>query len=78
MMNLLMQDQVERGQAPREVDRVHNAHNQETGQPHVHFKDNTALNKDGSIHDKLGGVPNITNKIQKWLFKHGWESLKNP
>ena len=73
-----MQKQVERGQAPKEVERVDEAHNKETGQPHVHFKDKTALNRDGSVHDKLKGTPNITNKIRKWLFKNGWESLKNP
>lgn len=44
-----MQKQVERGKAPKEVNRVDNAHGS-SKQPHVHFKDGTALNRDGSIY----------------------------
>ena len=66
-----MQKQVERGQAPRDVDRVDNAHNN-GGQPHVHFKDGTSLNRDGSIHDKGKGRPNPSSKVWDWLHGNGW------
>ena len=69
-----MQREVEKGQAPREVDSVHNPH--VNGQkPHVHFKDGTSMNYDGTIHDKLGGVPTISRAIAEWLGKHGWAQM---
>jgi len=69
-----MQRQVERGQAPKDVDMVHDAHlsNVPNQQPHVHFKDGTAMNMDGTIHDAKGGIPKITRAIAKWLQKNGW------
>ena len=69
-----MQREVEKGQVPREVDSVHNPH--VNGQkPHVHFKDGTSMNYDGTIHDKLGGEPKITQAIAKWLGGHGWAQM---
>jgi len=69
-----MQREVNKGQAPREVKSVHNAYNSEVKdqKPHVHFRDGTSLNYDGTIHDKLGGKPKITKAVAKWLGKHGW------
>lgn len=69
-----MQKQVERGQAPRSVDRVDPAHNPNIPKhkPHVHFKDDTAINFDGTIHDQKNGVHNITNAEKKWLESNGW------
>lgn len=66
-----MEKQVEKGQAPDEVDRVDSAHNN-YGQPHVHFKDGTSLNRDGTIHDKGHGMPNPSNKVWDWLHRNGW------
>ena len=66
-----MQKQVEKGQAPKDVDRVDKAHS-EYGQDHVHFKDGTAINKDGSIHDDSHGTPKLTKKTLDWLNKNGW------
>jgi hypothetical protein len=64
-----MQLEVERNQAPKDVDRVDGAHT--TNQkPHVHFKDGTALNFDGTSHH---GIPRLTNAIREWLLKHGWK-----
>lgn len=34
-------------------------------QDHVHLKD-------GSIHDKKGGKPNLSNKTKKFLDKQNW------
>lgn len=67
-----MQQQVNKGQAPKQVESVHPAHTQVGGQPHIHFKDGTSLNIDGSTHDKLGGIPKITNSIRIWLEENGW------
>lgn len=66
-----MQKQVEKGQAPKEVDRVDKVHN-EYGQDYVHFKDGTAINKDGTIHDDGHGIPNLNKKVLDWLNKNGW------
>lgn len=73
-----MQKQVERGQAPDEVDRVDSKHD-DYGQDHVHFKDGTSINKDGTIHDKHKGVPKLSRKVLDWLNKNGWcmNGLKN-
>ena len=63
-----MQSQVEKGQAPKSVDRPH-----VPGQkPHIHFKDCTSINVDGSVHDIHKEIPNITNKIKEWIIRNGW------
>ncbi len=59
-----LQREVEKGRAPKEVDRVDKPHVK--GQkPHVHFKDKTSLNNDGTVHDKHKGIPNVSNKVRK-------------
>ncbi|PHM75348.1 RHS repeat-associated core domain-containing protein [Xenorhabdus cabanillasii JM26] len=67
----VMQKEVERGQAPREIERVDKGHipGQE---PHVHYKDGTSSNQSGGIHDAHKGVPNPTRKAIEWLRDHGW------
>ncbi len=66
-----MQKQVERGQAPSTVVRVDNPKIQ--GQlPHIHFRDGTAMNIDGSVHDAMKGVHTLTNSERIWLFDNGW------
>ncbi len=64
-----MQKQVERGQAPKTVSRVDNP---KYGQPHVHFKNGTSVNFDGSTHDAINGTPSLTNEEILWLFENGW------
>ena len=44
-----------------------------TEKPHVHFKDGTALNQDGTVHDAHKGNPNLTNGTRKWVER----KLKN-
>lgn len=39
---------------------------------HVHFKDGTSLNQDGSIHDAHKGVPNPSKASKEWLKNNGW------
>ena len=66
-----LQREVEKGRAPKEVDRVDKPHVK--GQkPHVHFKDKTSLNNDGTVHDKHREIPNLSDKVRKWLESHGW------
>ena len=71
-----MQKQVERGQAPKGVERVDTAHvsGAPNQYPHVHFTDGTSLNWDGSIHDKANGIPVLTQKIIAWLSKNNWST----
>jgi hypothetical protein len=70
-----MQREVEKGQAPKDVDRVDPAHNPEVPnqQPHVHYGDGTATNQDGTVHDAHKGIPDLTKKVVNWLEKHGWK-----
>jgi hypothetical protein len=63
-----MQKQVERGQAPKSIDRVDRARSPYE-KDQVHFQDGNALNKDGSW--KHGGR-SLTNSEKKWLVKNGW------
>jgi hypothetical protein len=43
-------------------------------QDHVHFKDGTSYNMDGTIHDKHNGAPNPPVKVKDWLReKGGWQ-----
>jgi len=63
-----MQRQVERGQAPKSVDRVDPAR-APFEQPNVHFKDGSCLNSDGTW--KHGGRP-LTNAEKNWLMKNNW------
>ena len=39
-----------------------------TEKPHVHFKDGTALNQDGTVHDAHKGNLNLTNGT-----RNGWK-----
>jgi hypothetical protein len=66
-----MQKEVERNQAPRDVDRVDPAHdpNNPNQQPHVHLKDKTSINMDGTPHH---GTPNPSSKVIEWILSHGW------
>ena len=68
-MNQLQKD-VERGKAPKEIDRFDRGGKYEKEQDHVHFKDGTALNKDGTI--KEGDNIDITKKTRKYLEQNGW------
>ena len=71
-----MQKQVEKGTAPKGIDRVDKPHT-DTGQPHIHFGENDrALNLDGTWHDAGKNIPKVTGAIKKWILKNGW-SLPN-
>jgi len=72
-----MQKQVESKQAPDEVDRVDGPHTgTENSQNHIHFKDGTAINQDGSQSHKMNGVPKINKRILKWILNNGWGAPK--
>ena len=69
-----MQKQVERDQAPSEVDRVDKPHvNAPDQQNHIHFKDGSAINMDGTLSHEGRGVPHLTNEIIKWILSNGWQ-----
>ena len=72
-----MNEEVKRGQAPKEVQSVHNAHDTKTGKPHVHFKDKTSMNNDGTPHDAHRGEPRLTKPVRDWLKKHHWATKYN-
>ena len=69
-----MQKQVERGKAPKSVDRVDKPH-VEGQQPHIHFGENeAALNIDGTWHDEgMKSIPKLDKKTIKWIIKNGWK-----
>jgi hypothetical protein len=63
-----MNKQIQRGQAPRSVQRVDRG--KVTGeQDHIHFTDDSALNKDGSW--KHGGRE-LTSAEAEWVQSWGW------
>jgi RHS repeat-associated protein len=66
-----MQREVERGWAPREIDRVDNGH-PGSPEPHVHYKNGTSSKQNGEVHDKHKGIPNPSRETREWLEKHGW------
>jgi hypothetical protein len=41
-------------------------------QDHVHFKDGTSYNRDGTIHDKQNGIPSPPAKVTDFLRQNGW------
>lgn len=72
-----MKKEVATGKAPREVDRVDDAH-MEGQQPHVHIpvkggKD-VSINKDGTLGHDGPKLPDYrtSNPVKRWLQRHGW------
>ena len=63
-----MQKEVERGQAPKDVERVDKGRGQHE-QDHVHLTDGSARNQDGSWKH---GVSDLSRKVTDWLGRHGW------
>jgi hypothetical protein len=51
-----MQKMVEKGRAPAQVDRIDKAHPQPGAKDHVHFKDGTSVNHDGTPHNSADFV----------------------
>lgn len=68
-----MQKEVERGQAPKGVDRVDKGNANLGEKDHVHFDDGSALNSDGTWKH---GSRNLKNDEKDWLTGHEW-SLPN-
>lgn len=58
----------------KDVKRIHNVNTSVKGSKvHVHFKDETCLNIDGTIHDPKRGIPRVSRKTREWLEKYGWK-----
>lgn len=68
-----MQREVERGQAPSEVDRVDRGNPSDPGdaEPHVHFNDGKALTQSGRWKH---GAGEISRAVREWLEQHGWSA----
>jgi hypothetical protein len=65
-----LQQQVEKGKAPRTVDRVDRG--KIYGEKdHIHFKDGSALNKDGTWKH---GEKELTKAEKEWIEDNGWET----
>jgi hypothetical protein len=64
-----MNQEVKRGQAPREVKRVDNAHPPEDPQDHAHLEDGSRVRKDGTTNPEGANIP---QSVIKWLRGHGW------
>ena len=72
-----MQQQVTSGKAPKEVLHVDKASpGSPMHQPHVHFRDGTVLNMDGTTSHSGNGTPRLTAEIKEWLTKNGWSVPK--
>jgi hypothetical protein len=69
-----MQKQVEKGQAPKTVERVDPGIGPNE-QDHIHFTDDSALNADGTW--KHGGRP-LTNAETEWIQQNGWNTPQQP
>jgi RHS repeat-associated protein len=67
-----MQKQVEKGKAPKSVDRVDPGLGPNE-QDHIHFSDGNALNEDGTW--KHGGR-SLTNAESEWIQSNGWSTPK--
>ena len=67
-----MQKQVEKGQAPKSVDRVDPGLGPNE-QDHIHFSDGDALNEGGTW--KHGGRT-LTNAENEWIESNGWNTPK--
>ena len=68
-----MQRQVRRNQAPKDVDHVDTANPDIPGhKDHVHFKDKTVLNYDGTVSHEGKGIPYISRAVREWLLSNGW------
>jgi RHS repeat-associated protein len=64
-----MQKQVERGQAPRDVERVDKGRGPYE-KDHVALKDGRSLNRDGTWKHGSGTV---SNAVRDWLIRNGWK-----
>ena len=66
-----MQQDVNKGKAPKSVERVHKGNTAMKGeQDHVHFKDGNALNRNGTWKEGAGRP--LTNAEQQWLKSGGF------
>jgi hypothetical protein len=69
-----LQKQVEKGKAPKTVERVDPGIGPNE-QDHIHFSDDSALNEDGTW--KHGGRP-LSNAETEWIQENGWNTPKQP
>ncbi len=64
---------IRKGNAPKSIERAYSP-KVKGEQEHIHFKDGTAVNKDGTLkHDPKGTGHALTNKEKKFLQDYGWK-----
>jgi RHS repeat-associated protein len=61
--------EIKQGKAPKDVERV-DVGKVKGEQTHTHFKDGSALNKDGTWKH---GESTLSRSTQKWLVENGWK-----
>lgn len=63
-----------KGRTPRNVERVDRPHNPNVPnqKPHIHFKDGTSINLDGTPHDAGHGIAVIIEAVREWLEANGY------
>ena len=67
-----LQREIRQGKAPKGITRLDKGDIKHKEQPHVHFKDGSALNKDGTW--KHGDGKNTLTKEQAQYWKqNGWD-----
>ena len=66
-----IQLKIKKGQAPKSFKSAHNAHTP-NGQEHIHMKNGSSFNKDGSLHDKGKYKGNLTNEERRFIREQGW------
>ncbi|MEJ9381110.1 RHS repeat-associated core domain-containing protein, partial [Gallibacterium anatis] len=67
------QNKVRKQQAPRGIYRIDGPEEYVPySQWHAHALNNSALNQDGTVHDKHRGYPPFSRDDKDFLFCHGW------
>ena len=67
------QNKVRKQQAPRGIYRIDGPEEYVPySQWHAHASNNSALNQDGTVHDKHRGYPPFSRDDKDFLFCHGW------
>ena len=64
-----LQKEIYIGKAPKGITRLDKGNPKNNEQPHVHFKDGSALNKDGTWKHGKG---KLTNEQKQYLKQNGW------
>ncbi len=62
---------IEKGQAPKSFESAHKGHGPK-GKPHIHLKNGSSFNLDGSKHDTKNYKGQLTNEEKQFIREQGW------